>query len=80
MNMINSDPKTQVENKFNELFGDEIPFEVVGQRSRRGRRFLVQIVVDGAVVATAEHSDLRKSYKMLLTEVEKLYADGLALV
>lgn len=80
MNMINSSPKTQVANKFNELFGEEIPFEVVGQRAARGRCYLTQVVVDGAVVATAEHSDWRKSYKMLLIEVEKLYADGLSLV
>lgn len=78
--MINPDPKTQVANKFNELFGDEIPFEIVGRRSTSGRRYLTYVLVDGAVVATAEHADWRKSYKMLKIEVEKLYADGLSLV
>jgi len=78
--MINPNPKTQVANKFNELFGDEIPFEIVGRRSSPGRRYLAHLVVDGAVVASAEHADWRKAYKMLKIEVEKLYVDGLALV
>jgi len=78
--MINPNPKTQVANKFNELFGDEIPFEIEGRRSANGRRYLTLVRVDGAVVATAEHSNWRKSYKMLKIEVENLYAAGLSLV
>jgi len=78
--MINPNPKTQVTNKFNELFGEDISFEVVGRRSLTGRRYHTLVLVDGAVVATAEHSDWRKSYKLLKIEVEKLYADGLSLV
>ena len=78
--MINPNPKTQVANKFNELFGEEISFEVIGRRSANGRRYLTLVLVDGAAVATAEHADWRKSYKMLKIEVEKLYADGLSLV
>lgn len=78
--MINPNPKMQVANKFNELFGEDIPFEVVGRRSANGRRYLTLVLVEGATVAAAEHSDWRKSYKMLKIEVEKLYADGLSLV
>lgn len=78
-------PKAQVQLKFAELFGSEHSVEVRGSRiGRDGRpcsdQYLTQVVVDGNLVAYASHKNWRESYKMLLIEVEKLYADGLALV
>lgn len=86
-------PKAQVEIKFRELFGGEHRVEVRGKRvtaeeakrsgvkclSRDGT-YASELIVDGESIAQASHSDWRKSYKLLKAEVEKLYADGTALV
>lgn len=76
------DPKKQVSLKFLELFGtDHGPVEVRGTRikGRFGGEYLTEISVGDAVVARARHRDWRRSYKLLALEVEKLYADGVAL-
>jgi len=78
--MIKVNPKAQVANTFFDLFGSDHEVEVRGSRQRARGLYLTEINVDGNVVARASHQDWRKSYKMLRTEVEKLYVDGLALV
>lgn len=81
--MFKPTAKAQVENKFKELFGKDIQFQVTGQRlftNGRPSYFLSELVVDGNTVAAARNHDWRQSYKLLKLEVEKLYADGLALV
>jgi len=82
---MNSNPKTRAEDKFLELFGDKIAFEVTGHRehldlvgSRGG--YKTQLVVDDNVVAEALDRDWRRSYKKLMFEIEKLYIEGIALV
>ena len=81
--MFKPTAKAQVENKFRELFGKEIPFKVSGQRvfvNGKPTHYLSELIVEGNIAAEAKHSDWRKSYKLLQLEVEKLYADGLSLV
>lgn len=73
-------PKAQVVNKFNELFGREAKPRVEGYRSSYKSTYVTEVIVDDVVVATAQHNDWRKSYKLLLIEVEKLYADGISLI
>ncbi|NBW12924.1 MAG: hypothetical protein EBR82_33355 [Caulobacteraceae bacterium] len=71
-------PKAQVELKFRELFGREFKCSVTGARD--GRTYRTAVAVEGEVIATASHSDWRKSYKMLALEIEKLFSEGVALV
>lgn len=74
-------PKAQVVNKFNELFGREVKPLVQGVRlASGGGTYLTEVIVDDVVVAEARHRDWRKSYKLLLIEVEKLYAEGISLI
>lgn len=85
-------PKAQVGLKFAELFGKEYKPEVRGGRitqaaaRERGLRcgtrdglYLAELLVEGEVIAAASHPDWRKAYKALVLEVEKLFADGVAL-
>lgn len=87
--MFKPNPKAQVTLKFNELFGKEYKPVVRGERltdavcKTRGYprdTYVTELLVEGAVVATARSLDWRKAYKLLKIEVEKLYADGLSLV
>ena len=85
-------PKAQVGLKFTELFGKDYKPEVRGTRltkaecTERGIRcgsrdglFHAELVVEGEVLAEASHPDWRKAYKALVLEVEKLFAEGVAL-
>ena len=91
--MFKPDHKKQVSLKFIELFGKDHKVTVVGGRvspedcKRQGIRcttrdgiYFTELFIDGHQVATAGHSDWRKAYKLLKLEVEKLYAEGVALV
>ena len=80
---MNPSPKSHVESKFVELFGDTIDFEVVcHDGARPGHRgYKVQLIVDNLVVAEAfDRSSRPRSFAKLEVVVEKLYAAGLALV
>jgi hypothetical protein len=82
---MNSNPKSRVESKFLELFGDKISFGVTGCREHRGLSdtrigYRTQIIVDNHVIAEAVDKDWRRSYKKLMFEIEKLYIEGIALV
>ena len=90
--MFKPNPKKQVELKFIELFGRGHKLEVAGNRltpeecARRGIRcttrdglYFTELHVDGESVATAADRDWRAAYKKLKIEVEKLFADGVAL-
>lgn len=85
-------PKAQVGLKFAELFGKDYKPEVRGSRltqaecRERGIRcghrdglFHAELLVEDEVIASASHPDWRKAYKALVLEVEKLFADGVAL-
>ena len=46
----------------------------------RDGMYVTELFVDGQLVAKSNHRDWRKAYKGLVLEVEKLFADGVALV
>ena len=80
---MNPSPKSHVESKFVELFGDTIDFEVVCRDEpivgRHG--YKAQLIVDNLVVAEAfDRSSRPRSFAKLAIVVEKLYTAGLALV
>lgn len=80
---MNPSPKSHVESKFVELFGDTIDFKVVcHDEARLGHRgYKAQLIVDNLVVAEAfDRSSCPRSFAKLAVVVEKLYAAGLALV
>lgn len=82
---MNLNPKTRAEDKFLELFGEKIAFEVTGHRERLdlvGSRggYRTQLIIDDHVVAEALDKNWRRSYKKLTFEIEKLYIEGIALV
>jgi hypothetical protein len=87
--MFKADPKKQVVLKFQELFGRDVKPLVSGGRltpdecRRAGLRcltrdglYLTEVSVEGETVASATHSEWRKSYKLLLLELEKAYTEG----
>lgn len=81
--MVNNNPKLQVTNKFNELFGAGAhEIDVSGERvkTRGGSYFLAELAVDGQVIARARERNWRTAYKILRLEVEKLWERGVALV
>ena len=86
-------PKAAVELKFRELFGPDHKPVVTGVRltpaqcKDRGLRcttrdglYLTELAVAGESLCTAADRDWRRAYKALAREVEKLFADGVALV
>lgn len=91
--MFKPNPKAQVELKFRELFGRDFKTKVLGHRvsqvdckrigipcGSRDGMYVTELFVDGQLVAKSNHRDWRKAYKGLVLEVEKLFADGVALV
>jgi hypothetical protein len=78
---MSPDPKSRIESKFNELFGDQFAVEVTCLPHPLGRRgYRTQLIVDDLVVTEVFAGDRSKSYAKLAIAVEKLYAAGLALV
>lgn len=86
-------PKEQVKLKFEELFGKDYQPTIVGRRLtmadfRKSKShctlssglYLTEVILDGHVIASAVDRDWRGSYRTLAREVEKLFADGVALV
>jgi hypothetical protein len=83
--MTNLNPKSHVERKFLELFGNEIAFEVACHKEPLGWQdarcgYRTQLVVDDLIVAEAFDKSRPRSYTKLAISVEKLYVACLALV
>lgn len=85
--MFKPTSKAAVINAVKKFYGRELTekCKVNGERledaecKRRGYprgTYFVELVVGGEQVATARSLDWRKSYKYLVCEIEKLYADG----
>jgi hypothetical protein len=70
-------PKQAVANKVREFFGDGRTVEVHGWRPKGpfGGHFYTEARFGDQTIARAHHRDWRAAYKLLILEVEKLYAD-----
>ena len=87
--MFKVDVKTQVNNKFKELFGKTLKPVVTGQRlsphdcvaagikgGAYDGMYVTEVTLDGQLICTAQHRDWRKAYKLLKLEVENRFAEG----
>lgn len=77
--------KAQAENKFIELFGSGHDYRIVGERlsplacSTQGMpngTYFVELFIEDQQVAAAHHRDWRTAYRLLQTEIEKIYSEG----
>ena len=72
--MFGPNPKSQVNAVLIDLFGKKHGMKVTG--SRVSKQFISELIIGDRVLATAAHSDWRKSYKMLKIKVENIFVEG----